>query len=96
MADALTPLMIYLVDAIVLHSVDLKGFCGLASGFVGAVLVIRIVDGNGLKLDDCLAEAMYILLLVATCGVHAIFDTQRKSYDGNHPKGWWAILDSDQ
>ena len=48
MADALTPLMIYVVDALVRRRFDLKGLCGLASGFVGTVLVILIVDSNGI------------------------------------------------
>ena len=73
MADALTPLMIYLVDALVRRRVDLRGLCGLVSGFGGAVLVIRIVDGNGLKLSAYSMGDVYILLSAATWGVYTVF-----------------------
>ena len=73
MADALTPLMIYLVDALVRRRVDMKGFCGLVSGFVGALLVIRIVSGSGLTLNAYSTGDVYILLSAVTWGAYTVF-----------------------
>ena len=73
MADALTPLMIYLVDVLVRRRVDLKGLFGLASGFVGALLVIRILSMEGLALNAYSTGDVYILLSAATWGVYTVF-----------------------
>ena len=73
MADALTPLMIYLVDVLVRRRVDMKGFCGLVSGFVGALLVIRIVSMEGLELNAYSTGDVYILLSAVTWGAYTVF-----------------------
>ena len=92
MADALTPLMIYLVDALVRRRVDLKGLCGLVSGFVGAVLVIRIVDGNGLKLDAYSMGDVYILLSAATWGAYTVFGKRLNRKLGSSAFTTWTML----
>ena len=73
MADALTPLMIYLVDVLARRRVDMKGLFGLASGFVGALLVIRIVGRNGLTLNAYSTGDVYILLSAVTWGAYTVF-----------------------
>ena len=92
MADALTPLMIYLVDALVRRRVDVKGLCGLASGFIGAVLVIQIVDGNGLKLNAYSMGAVYILLSAATWGVYTVFGQRLNRKLGSSVFTTWTML----
>ena len=92
MADALTPLMIYLVAAIVRRRVDAKGLCGLASGFVGAVLVIQIVDGNGLALNAYSMGDVYILLSAATWGVYTVFGRRLNRKLGSSVFTTWTML----
>ena len=92
MADALTPLMIYLVAALVRRRVDLKGLCGLVSGFIGAVLVIRIVDGSGLKLTAYSLGDVYILLSAATWGVDTVFGKRLNRKLGSSVFTTWTML----
>ena len=92
MADALTPLMIYLVDALVRRRVDVKGLCGLVSGFVGAVLVIGIVDGNGIKLNAYSMGDVYILLSAATWGVYTVFGKLLNQKLGSSVFTTWTML----
>ena len=51
MADALTPLTIFTVATVMTRKVDAKGLVGLFCGLIGALLVMQIVDGNGIKLS---------------------------------------------
>ena len=92
MADALTPLMIYVVDTLVRRRVDVRGLCGLVSGFVGAVLVIRIVDGSGLKLDAYSMGDVYILLSAATWGVYTVFGKRLNRKLGSSVFTTWTML----
>ena len=57
MADALTPLMIFVADALVRRHVDGRGLIGLFCGLVGALLVIQIVHSGGLALRNSLRKA---------------------------------------
>ena len=72
MADALTPLMIYVADALRRRRADLRGLAGLASGFIGALLVIRILDRDGLQLDAYSSGDVYILLSAAAWAVYTV------------------------
>ena len=92
MADALTPLMIYLVDALVRRRVDLKGLFGLISGFVGAVLVIRIVDADGLKLSAYSLGDVFILMSAAVWGVYTVFGKRLNRKLGSSVFTTWTML----
>ena len=92
MADALTPLMIYLVDALVRRRFDLKGFFGLACGFVGALLVIQIVSRNGLALDAYSTGDVYILLSAATWGAYTVFGRRLVRKLGSSVFTTWTML----
>ena len=92
MADALTPLMIYLVDAVVRRRVDMKGLFGLACGFGGALLVIRIVDRNGLALDAYSTGDVYILLSAATWGAYTVFGKRLIQKLGSSVFTTWTML----
>ena len=92
MADALTPLMICFVDALVRRRVEAKGLCGLVSGFVGAVLVIRIVDLNGLALSAYSTGDVYILLSAATWGVYTVFGKRLNRKLGSSVFTTWTML----
>ena len=92
MADALTPLMIYLVDALVRRHVDMKGLFGLASGFVGALLVIRIVNGDGLALNAYSTGDVYILLSAVTWGAYTVFGKRLIRKLGSSVFTTWTML----
>ena len=92
MADALTPLMIYLVNALVCRRVDMKGLFGLASGFVGALLVIRIVGRNGLALNAYSTGDVYILLSAATWGAYTVFGKRLIRKLGSSIFTTWTML----
>ena len=92
MADALTPLMIYLVDVLVRRRVDLKGLFGLASGFVGALLVIRILSMEGLALNAYSTGDVYILLSAATWGVYTVFGQRLVRKLGSSVFTAWTML----
>ena len=92
MADALTPLMIYLVDVLVRRRVDMRGLFGLACGFVGALLVIRIVGRNGLALDAYSMGDVYILLSAATWGAYTVFGKRLIRKLGSSVFTTWTML----
>ena len=92
MADALTPLMIYLANALVCRRVDMKGLFGLASGFVGALLVIRIVNGDGLALNAYSTGDVYILLSAATWGAYTVFGKRLIRKLGSSVFTTWTML----
>lgn len=72
MADALTPLMIFTVSAILSRRISLGELVGLGSGFVGALLVVQIVNLHGLALDAYSLGDFFILLSAATWGIYTV------------------------
>lgn len=72
MADALTPLMIFTVSAILSLRISLGELAGLGSGFVGALLVVQVVNRHGFALDAYSLGDFFILLSAATWGVYTV------------------------
>jgi len=72
MADALTPLMIFATAAVLTRRISLGGLCGLLSGFLGALLVIRVVTAEGLALEAYSLGDVFILIAAATWGVYTV------------------------
>ena len=72
MADALTPLMIFAVAALVTRRISLGELVGLGCGFVGALLVVQILTRRGLELSAYSLGDVYILLAAATWGVYTV------------------------
>lgn len=72
MADALTPLMIFAVAALVTRRISRGELVGLGCGFVGALLVVQILTRRGLELSAYSIGDVYILLAAATWGVYTV------------------------
>jgi len=73
MADALTPLMIFVVAAIRTRHVPLSGLASLICGLIGAVLVVQIVTTEGLQLSAYSTGDVFILLAAATWGFYTVY-----------------------
>ena len=92
MADALTPLMIFVADALVRRHVDGRGLIGLFCGFVGALLVIQIVHSGGLALEAYSVGDVYILLSAAVWGVYTVCGRELNCRLGSSVFTTWTML----
>ena len=72
MADALTPLMIFVTDAFFRRRVDGRGLVGLFCGLVGALLVIQVVHAGGLALEAYSVGDVFVLLSAAVWGLYTV------------------------
>ena len=72
MADALTPLMIFVMDAFFRRKVDGRGLVGLFCGLVGALLVIQVVHAGGLALEAYSVGDVFVLLSAAVWGLYTV------------------------
>ena len=73
MADALTPIMIYLATLAKTRRARVSELVALACGLAGAALVIQIVSADGLALTAYTTGDVYILLAAATWGVYTVY-----------------------
>lgn len=92
MADALTPLMIFVADALVRRHVDGRGLIGLFCGLVGALLVIQIVHSGGLALEAYSSGDVYILLSAAVWGVYTVCGRELNCRLGSSVFTTWTML----
>lgn len=73
MADALTPIMIFIVAAIRSRHAEAKSLVGLTCGFIGALMVIQVLNPHGIALDAYSVGDVFILLSAATWGVYTVY-----------------------
>ena len=73
MADALTPIMIFLVALLKTRRARASELLSLVCGLVGAALVIQVVTARGLALAAYSTGDVYILLAAATWGVYTVY-----------------------
>ena len=73
MADALTPLMIFAVAAIKTCRIEKLELVGLICGLVGALLVIQVVNGDGVQLDAYSSGDVFVLLAAVTWGFYTVY-----------------------
>lgn len=73
MADALTPLMIFLVSVLRTRRANASELLSLACGLVGALLVMQVVTARGPALSSYSAGDVYILLAAATWGFYTVY-----------------------
>ena len=92
MADALTPLMIYVADAVLRRKVDVRGLAGLFCGLVGALLVIQIVHAGGLALEAYSLGDVFILLSAAVWGVYTVCGRELNLRLGSSVFTAWTML----
>ena len=92
MADALTPLMIFAVAAVRSRRADARGLVGLALGFIGALLVIQVVNAGGIALDAYSTGDVFILLSAATWGVYTVYGRELNRRIGSAAFSTWTML----
>ena len=92
MADALTPLMIFVADALCRRRVDARGLVGLVCGLVGALLVIQIVHAGGIALEAYSVGDVYILLSAAVWGVYTVGGRDLNRRLGSSVFTVWTML----
>ena len=92
MADALTPLTIFLVATVMTRKVDAKGLVGLFCGLVGALLVMQIVDRNGIALTAYSVGDVFIFLAAATWGVYTVYGHEQINQLGSSVFTIWTML----
>jgi len=92
MADALTPLMIFVFDALWHRRADVRGLIGLAFGFCGALLVIRVVHADGISLEAYSTGDAFIFLSAATWGVYTVLGRRFSRRLGSSTFTVWTML----
>ena len=73
MADALTPIMIFLASFAKTRRSNGAELLALACGLFGALLVIQIVTLDGIALSAYSSGDVYIMLAAATWGVYTVY-----------------------
>ena len=92
MADALTPLMIFVVAAVKARYIEVRQLVGLICGLVGAVLVVQIVNADGLALDAYTVGDVYVLLAAATWGVYTVYGREQITRFGSSAYTTWTMI----
>lgn len=92
MADALTPLMIFAVAAIRTLHMEKRELVGLICGFIGALLVVEIVNANGIALSAYSIGDVFILLAAATWGVYTVYGRDPIKRIGSAVYTTWTML----
>ena len=92
MADALTPLMIFAVATLKVQHIELKELVGLICGLIGAVLVVQIVNTDGIALSAYTVGDVYILLAAATWGVYTVYGREQIARLGSSVFTTWTML----
>ena len=73
MADALTPITIFLVAVLKTRRARAAELLSLVCGLVGALLVIQVVTARGLALEAYSAGDVYVLLAAVTWGFYTVY-----------------------
>lgn len=92
MADALTPLMIFSVAALVSRRISSGELIGLGCGFVGALLVVQIVNRHGIALEAYSLGDVFILLAAATWGIYTVCGRRQVRRLGSSVFTTWTML----
>lgn len=92
MADALTPLMIFVVAAVKARRIEARQLVGLVCGLVGAVLVVQIVNAGGLALEAYTVGDVYVLLAAATWGFYTVYGREQIGRLGSSVFTTWTMV----
>ncbi len=88
MADAITPLGIFIISTIRTKHVSLLEFTGLIFGFAGALFVIQVLGPGGLNLSAYTLGDLYILISAIVwgglCGIRARYNRQNRCLHVHH------------
>lgn len=83
MADALTPLGIFVVTLVSGQRATPLQLAGLAVGLLGSMLVIGILNGNGLMIESYTLGDFYILLSAAAWGIYTVYGRDLVARNGS-------------
>lgn len=72
MADALTPLLVYVFAALYNRRTSLREIIGVLTGFAGAMLVMKVISADGVNLDEYGIGDIYIFFAAATWGLYTV------------------------
>lgn len=92
MADALAPLFIFAVAALKALHIGLRELAGLFFGFLGVLLVIGIVNTDGIALEAYTAGDVYVMLAAATWGVYTVCGRGLIARLGSSVFTTWTII----
>ena len=92
MADALAPLMIFVLAAIRARRATGRQALGVLCGFVGARFVIGVVNRHGLALEAYTMGDVYVLLAAATWAFYSVFGRENINRLGSGPFTVWTML----
>ena len=92
MADALAPLLIFVFASIRTRRIAGVDLACLVCGFVGALLVMQIVDGRGLALRSFSAGDLYVLGGAVTWAVYTVCGTDLILRHGSFVYTVWTML----
>ncbi len=92
MADALTPLMIFAVAAVVTRRISVGELVGLLFGLLGALLVVQIISVRGFALEAYSLGDFFILLAAATWGVYTVCGRDSVQKLGSSVFTTWTML----
>lgn len=92
MADALTPLMIFVVAALRARHIELRELIGLTCGFVGVLLVIQIVTEQGLQLSAYSLGDVFVFFAALTWGVYTVYGRGPIERMGSSVFSTWTML----
>lgn len=92
LADALAPLMIFLATAFRSRHVGWSGVIGLLCGFIGALLVIKVVTADGFNLETYSTGDLYILLAALTWAIYTVWGRAYVARMGSAAFSVWTML----
>ena len=92
MADALSPLGIFLVGVLLTRRATFLQMLGLAFGFAGALLVVQIVTPGGIQLSAYGIGDVFILLSALAWGVYSVCGREPIRRIGASAFSTWTML----
>lgn len=92
MADALTPLMIFVVAACKTRHIEGRALIGLILGLIGALLVVQVICVEGIVLEAYTIGDVFILLAAATWGVYTVYGREPIKRLGASVFTAWTML----
>lgn len=92
MADALSPLAIFIVGAIVSRHATFLQILGLVFGFTGALFVIQVLGPQGLALSAYGIGDAFILACALTWGAYSVFGREPIKRIGAGTFSTWTML----
>ena len=92
MADALAPLLIFVLAAFKARRATFLQALGVLFGFAGALFVIGIVNRDGIALSAYSMGDVYVLLAAGTWAFYSVFGRENINRLGSGPFTVWTML----